>query len=195
MFKQNDSKCVRTVMRLAFKRTSNNMLTTSRKNLIAIFRQGVPLISYHHDNLVYKTQVTTFDPCTVRNFFTTIWRLKIEIMMCVKVKSTCNQNLIFNFFSFTILVRTFNMPIIIGYIHAIYHKILVVCAWLLDISKSCRQISWMHTSTHPLKQVWCEKYDYLLYTSHFWHLCEHSSLLSPRTQYEPSEWFSLVYFF
>ena len=36
-------------MRLAFKRTSNNMLTTSRKNLIAIFRQGVPLISYHHD--------------------------------------------------------------------------------------------------------------------------------------------------
>ena len=50
MFKQIDSKCVGTVMRLAFKRTSNNMLTTSRKNLIAIFRQGVPLISYHHDS-------------------------------------------------------------------------------------------------------------------------------------------------
>ena len=46
----------------------------------------------------YKTQVTTFDPCTVRNFFTTIWRLGIEIMMCVKIKSTCNQNLIFQFF-------------------------------------------------------------------------------------------------
>ena len=48
-FNLHDSTCVRTVMRLAFKRTSNNMHTTSRKNLIAIFRQGVPLISYHHD--------------------------------------------------------------------------------------------------------------------------------------------------
>ena len=130
----------------------------------------------------YKTQVTTFDPCTVRNFFTTIWRLGIEIMMCVKIKSTCNQNLIFNFFSFTILVRTFNMPIIIGYIHAIYDEIMVLCAWLLDISKNCGQISWMHRSSHPLKQVWCEKCDYLLYTGHFRRLCEHSSLLLRMTQ-------------
>ena len=50
-FNLHDSTWVRTVIRLAFKRTSNNMHTTSRKNLIAIFRQGVPLISYHHDSL------------------------------------------------------------------------------------------------------------------------------------------------
>ena len=54
-FNLHDSTCVRTVMRLAFKRTSNNMHTTSRKNLIAIFRQGVPLISYRHDRPILST--------------------------------------------------------------------------------------------------------------------------------------------
>ena len=43
------SKCVRTVHRSASKRTLNHVHTTLRKNFIAIFHQGGPLISPYHD--------------------------------------------------------------------------------------------------------------------------------------------------